>query len=216
MSDLEIHREHVEQVLRWHRERHWPVAAQIRHYLPEFAGMTDRAVLDAEFTPNQARALVARRAGFDSWETFAASPTSPRATRESTPAAAATPGFGPAIPFLWASDIPRTCRFFAATLGFDVDFTYGEPPFYGEIFRDGVRFAVRQVDEAEIAAGRDYRHAEALPAATVMVARAEPLFFEFEGRGATFHQRLRTEAWGARSFIVEDPDGNLICFLEGA
>ncbi|WP_407045994.1 VOC family protein [Mesorhizobium abyssinicae] len=33
--------------------------------------------------------------------------------------------------------------------------------------------------------------------------------------GARFHQTLRTEPWGARTFIVSDPDGNLICFATG-
>jgi hypothetical protein len=28
----------------------------------------------------------------------------------------------------------------------------------------------------------------------------------------SFHQSLRTEPWGARTFIVQDPDGNLIAF----
>jgi len=27
-----------------------------------------------------------------------------------------------------------------------------------------------------------------------------------------FHQELKTEPWGARTFIVKDPDGNLILF----
>ncbi|WP_435528297.1 hypothetical protein [Mesorhizobium abyssinicae] len=26
---------------------------------------------------------------------------------------------------------------------------------------------------------------------------------------------MRTEPWGARTFIVSDPDGNLICFATG-
>ncbi|WP_425336060.1 VOC family protein [Sinorhizobium numidicum] len=30
--------------------------------------------------------------------------------------------------------------------------------------------------------------------------------------GVTFHQALRTEPWSARTFIVQDPDGNLIAF----
>jgi hypothetical protein len=28
----------------------------------------------------------------------------------------------------------------------------------------------------------------------------------------SFHQTLRTEPWGARTFIVKDVDGNLIAF----
>jgi len=41
---------------------------------------------------------------------------------------------------------------------------------------------------------------------------AAALFREFEEAGLTFHQPMRTEPWGARTFIVADPDGNLLCF----
>jgi len=52
--------------------------------------------------------------------------------------------------------------------------------------------------------------------ATLILDDAEPLFLEFEEAGVTFHQPLKTEPWGARTFIVQDPDGNLICFAGGA
>jgi hypothetical protein len=32
------------------------------------------------------------------------------------------------------------------------------------------------------------------------------------GRGVTFAQTLRREPWGAKTFIVKDPDGNLLLF----
>jgi hypothetical protein len=35
---------------------------------------------------------------------------------------------------------------------------------------------------------------------------------EFQAAGVAFRQTLKTEPWGARAFIVEDPDGNLLCF----
>ena len=49
-------------------------------------------------------------------------------------------------------------------------------------------------------------------AATSRIIDAEPLFMEFEKAAVTFHQPLRSEPWGARTFIVHDPDGNLIAF----
>jgi uncharacterized glyoxalase superfamily protein PhnB len=48
--------------------------------------------------------------------------------------------------------------------------------------------------------------------ATLTVDEAEPLFREFQKAGVAFRQTLRTEPWGARTFTVEDPDGNLILF----
>jgi uncharacterized glyoxalase superfamily protein PhnB len=38
------------------------------------------------------------------------------------------------------------------------------------------------------------------------------LFLEFQAAGVTFFQTLRKEPWGAKTFIVKDPDGNLLLF----
>jgi uncharacterized glyoxalase superfamily protein PhnB len=34
----------------------------------------------------------------------------------------------------------------------------------------------------------------------------------YQAEGVRFDQTLKKEPWGARTFIVEDPDGNLILF----
>ncbi len=38
------------------------------------------------------------------------------------------------------------------------------------------------------------------------------LFLEFQSAGVAFHQTLQKQPWGARNFIVKDPDGNLLLF----
>jgi uncharacterized glyoxalase superfamily protein PhnB len=38
------------------------------------------------------------------------------------------------------------------------------------------------------------------------------LFLEFQAAGVSFFQNLRKEPWGAKTFIVRDPDGNLLLF----
>jgi hypothetical protein len=42
-----------------------------------------------------------------------------------------------AEPQLFVSDIVASCAFYRSKLGFAVAFTYGEPAFYGQVFRDG-------------------------------------------------------------------------------
>lgn len=49
-------------------------------------------------------------------------------------------------------------------------------------------------------------------AATLASADVGPLFLEYEAASVPFHQRLRSEPWGARTFIVTDPDANLLAF----
>jgi uncharacterized glyoxalase superfamily protein PhnB len=59
------------------------------------------------------------------------------------------------------------------------------------------------------------RDREDLLSAALTVATAseiKQLYLEFQSAGVTFHQTLRTEPWGARNFIVKDPDGNLLLF----
>src|SRR5436853_7187824 len=68
MPSLENLKKQAKLVLRWHRDRYYPVAAQIRAVLPRFRDLTDRQVLDRDFRLNDAQELVARQSGFESWQ----------------------------------------------------------------------------------------------------------------------------------------------------
>jgi len=48
--------------------------------------------------------------------------------------------------------------------------------------------------------------------ASITMEDAKPLFVEYQEAGVEFFQPLRSEPWGARTFIVRDPDGNLLLF----
>ena len=50
--------------------------------------------------------------------------------------------------------------------------------------------------------------------ASINVDDVKHLFLEFQAAGVPFHQTLRKEPWGANTFIVRDPDGNLLLFAE--
>jgi catechol 2,3-dioxygenase-like lactoylglutathione lyase family enzyme len=114
---------------------------------------------------------------------------------------------------LFVADVRASCDFFVGTLGFVVDFAYGDPPFYAQVGRDRARLALRQVHQPVFVDG--VRAREDLLSASITVETApeiEQLFLAYRDAGARFHQTLRTEPWGARTFIVLDPDGNLILF----
>jgi catechol 2,3-dioxygenase-like lactoylglutathione lyase family enzyme len=117
-----------------------------------------------------------------------------------------------AEPQLFVADIKSSCEFFSK-LGFTVAFTYGEPPFYAQVMRDGARLNLRCVAQPLIDA--ELRDREELLAASLIVATAEEigqLFLEFQSAGVAFFQTLKRQPWGARDFIVRDPDGNLLLF----
>jgi catechol 2,3-dioxygenase-like lactoylglutathione lyase family enzyme len=118
-----------------------------------------------------------------------------------------------AEPQLFVADITAACEFFTSKLGFSVAFVYGEPPFYAQVARDAARLNLRHIDRPVIDAG--LRDREQLLSASLTVATAEmieSLFAEFESAGVTFFQSLKRQSWGARDFIVRDPDGNLLLF----
>src|SRR5438067_7320532 len=68
MPSLENLKKQAKQYLRWHRDRHYPVAAQIRAVIPRFRHMSDRQILEHSFKLSDAQELVARQSGFDSWQ----------------------------------------------------------------------------------------------------------------------------------------------------
>ncbi|MCA1407261.1 VOC family protein [Ensifer sp. IC3342] len=207
MPNIENLRKRARLYLRWHRERYYPVAAQIRLALARFRDLPDRNVLEADFKLSDAQELVARQQGFESWpalikgiETMAASvPTTD------------TSFILAAEPQLFVSDMDIACQFYVQKLGFEVAFSYGEPPFYAQLVRDGGRLNLRKVSGPVFDSAFRARERDAL-SATLTLENAKPLFLEFQRAGVTFHQPLRTEPWGARTFIVQDPDGNLLCF----
>jgi catechol 2,3-dioxygenase-like lactoylglutathione lyase family enzyme len=115
-----------------------------------------------------------------------------------------------AEPQLFVADIEASCDFYTEKLGFTVAFIYGEPPFYGQVFRDGARLNFRHLDEP--AFRPELQDKEHLLAASITVDDIESLFLEFQNTSVAFAQTLKTEPWGARTFIVRDPDGNLLLF----
>ncbi|MEA3022137.1 MAG: hypothetical protein QOK01_989 [Alphaproteobacteria bacterium] len=118
-----------------------------------------------------------------------------------------------AEPQLFVADIKASCDFFTQKLGFAIDFVYGEPPFYAQVKRDGARLNLRCVDAPVIDGAR--RDREGLLSASMTVATADEikqLFQEFQSAGVAFHQTLKHEPWGARDFVIKDPDGNLLLF----
>jgi catechol 2,3-dioxygenase-like lactoylglutathione lyase family enzyme len=119
-----------------------------------------------------------------------------------------------AEPQLFCTNLQATCDFFTRTLGFAVASTYGDPPFWAQVARDGVHLNLRHVDRPVFRPDFRSQEPDAL-SATITVDDAAALFTAFQHAGAPFHQAIRTEPWGAQTFIVRDPDGNLIQFAGG-
>lgn len=114
---------------------------------------------------------------------------------------------------LFVADIQASCDFYTEKLGFTIAFVYGDPPYCAQVARDHAQLNLRMVGESVFVG--DIREREHLLSASLTLATTdeiEQLFLTYQAAGVRFRQPLKTEPWGARTFIVMDPDGNLILF----
>lgn len=210
MPNLENLRKQAKLVLRWHRDRYYPVAAQIRATLPRYRHMTDPEVLARSFKLSDAQELVARQYGFESWEALKTGLPTMADHSEQTISKATIIA---AEPQLFVANIKASLDFFTQKLGFAIAFEYGEPPFYAQVKRDGAQLNLRCVHSPVV--NPELRDRDHLLSASMTVDTAneiKQLFLEFQSANVTFFQTLKKEPWGARNFIIKDPDGNLLLF----
>lgn len=211
--NLDNLRKQAKQYVRWHRDRHGTVAEVIRNALPRYAGLSDSQIFKEAFRLADAQELVARREGFQDWETLVAAARESAARAGSpTPGAGDSPRVLVARPFVFVRDVRTACAYYADALGFTLAFDYGSPPFYAEVERDGVRMCIRHTDDPIVDAARAKR--EDVILASFEVTDAKALYLELQNAGAVFAQTLRNEPYGTRSFIIEDPDGNRVAFFD--
>src|SRR5712675_1001686 len=147
MPNLENLRKQAKLILRWHRDRYYPVAAQIRSGLTRYSRMTDPEILAQSFKLSDAQELVARQHGFESWHALKTGLPTMSDHAETISAKAIIAG---AEPQLFVADIKASCDFFTKKLGFAIAFTYGEPPFYAQVKRDSARINLRCVEQPAI------------------------------------------------------------------
>ena len=182
------------------------MCTQIRGHLPRFGNMPDSEILAASFKLSDAQEMVARQQGFDSWQALKTGLSTTSLKVKSSPSKATIVS---AEPQLFVTDIKRSCEFFREKLGFSLVFSYGKPPYYAQVGRDAARLNLRCVERPAV------RDREELLSVSMTVATAEEiklLFLEFQSAGVAFHQTLKKQPWGAKNFVVKDPDGNLLLF----
>jgi catechol 2,3-dioxygenase-like lactoylglutathione lyase family enzyme len=172
--------------------------------------MGDLQILESSFRLADAQELVARQMGFDGWQALKSGADAMNdEPRQTTP----RPILNAIEAQLFVANVKSSCDFYTNKLGFAVEFIYGDPPYYGQVFRDNARLNLRLVREPVFAG--DIRKRENLLSASITVASTneiKELFLSYQAAGVSFHQTLKKEPWGARTFVVSDPDENLILF----
>jgi uncharacterized glyoxalase superfamily protein PhnB len=115
------------------------------------------------------------------------------------------------VPILFVREVPASAAFYRNKLGFQIDFLYGSPPFYGAVSRGAVCVHLRCVHQPNFAelAAREV----SLILASIEVSDLQALFEAFKAKGADFAQTPTKQDWGGTDFHVRDPDGNVISFV---
>jgi uncharacterized glyoxalase superfamily protein PhnB len=210
MPNIENLKKQAKQYLRWHREGYYPVAAQIRAVLPRFRDIGDVQILESSFRLADAQELVARQMGFEGWQALKSGADAMTNEPEQQ---MSRPVLNSIEAQLFVANIKSSCDFYTDKLGFAVEFMYGDPPYYGQVVRDSARLNLKLVCEPVFVG--DVRKRELLLSASITVATTneiKQLFLSYQSAGVSFHQALKKEPWGAKTFIVSDPDENLILF----
>ena len=144
MPNFENLRKKAKRFKRWHQDRYYPVAAEIRYWLARYRHLSDRQILELEFKLADAQELVAAQQGFESWAALKKGLADMSATAEQK--STSQPTLLDAQPQLFVSDIQAACDFYTQKLGFALAFIYGEPPFYAQVVRGAARLNLRHVD----------------------------------------------------------------------
>ena len=112
---------------------------------------------------------------------------------------------------LLCRDVPASLAYWTEKLGFAATGTWGEPPQFAILRRDGARVMLGQAADGH-AIVPHWRARPALWNAYFWVDDAEALFAEMQARGATIDYELCTQPYGVREFGVRDLDEQDIGF----
>jgi catechol 2,3-dioxygenase-like lactoylglutathione lyase family enzyme len=113
-------------------------------------------------------------------------------------------------PVLPVQDIEKAVEWYRDTLGFTVDFVWGDPPEHARVLavdhatRAGIQLTQSSVDTSEMQR-----------AGWIMIhvgAGVEKLYDEYLARGVRIGRELGHRPWGMIDFDIVDPDGNTIRF----
>jgi len=207
MLRLEFYKKQAKQLVRWHREGNHSIGGRIRG-LARYQALTDREALALAFPLREAQEIIAMEAGHSSWAELKASVADePTATGPISK----TPRLTRAVPVIFVANVQAAAEFYRDTLGFSIDFLHGHPPFYGAVSRDGACVHLKFVHEPVFSVGAHDR--DGLIMAFIEVENVKALYATYLAAGVTFEQKLKSEAWGGRDFIVRDLDGNALCFV---
>ncbi len=113
--------------------------------------------------------------------------------------------FQQAIPILYSMDVLKSLKYYVEVLGFDKGWDWGDPPTFGGVIKDSV----------EIFFCKEYQGNPGTWLALI-VDDVDEFYESVKAKGAKILMAPKTQEWGMREMLVEDPDGHVIRFGHAA
>lgn len=114
-----------------------------------------------------------------------------------------TPHFARGIPLLPVANVRKAIDFYVDVLDFKLAFNAGE---YGGVRRDAIEIHFRRTDDPELAKASSCR---------IEVTEIRSLYSTYRDRGVIHAAGdIAAQPWGTTEFVVSDPDGNCLTFVE--
>lgn len=112
---------------------------------------------------------------------------------------------------LISKDVPRAIAYWQGKLGFVVTDTWGEPPAFAILKRDGARVMIAAA-KPDVSIVPYWKQRDGLWNAYFWVDDARAMFTEMQGKGAQIDYELCTQSYGVLEFGIQDPDGHDVAF----
>ena len=114
-----------------------------------------------------------------------------------------TPVFESLAAIFQVGDLPEALAFYTDVLGFEIAWTWGDPPSYASVCRDRVEINLGAPKQGEATAPR---------AAYITVTNIDAYYAGLCARGAVVTVPIGDRDYGMRDFTIADPSGNTISY----
>ena len=115
-----------------------------------------------------------------------------------------------AVPVIATDNVPAALDYYTRVLGFKKHFSYGNPPVYAGIRRDEMLLYLT-LDPELVSTLKESR---LYPDVFLWVEDVDAAYQEHRASGAKIIEEIADRPWGARQYVVEDPNGYHLKFAE--
>jgi len=112
--------------------------------------------------------------------------------------------FSHSSPVFPVKDVIETANYYKEYLGFDITFTYGDPPYYSVVIREDIGIHFYKVEDSSISIQSNQLF--------IFVYDVDALYHEFQQKGVKDMQAPANREYGMRDFDLYDLNRHRITF----